>query len=268
MAARTLQGEEISYQGIFPVETGKNPDLAVAMFHRPRFSRPDPNDRFKRPPEHRSLFLRLREERYMGEPELPTLFTFEFLPEQVTDTGLWNGVRCDWELRGYVLNREFARKGKGRDQWEYARAVLKMDTERGTGTLYILAHDQPQPIIEVIEWCQMVDRVGKRAGQVVQILFEQDGTIRRGIIKEAHFYNDRFEIIVCGAFYKPTGKDHEWVKDGDGDAFQCLIPRSDEEKDAHKPLAFRDGRIVFSVPRGSGWRAMCTVYPHQAITWK
>ena len=243
MAAVTLQGRETMYQETVQVEGGGNFELAVNFLHQPRWVNPEP-------------FL----VKSISDPSRE----FGLVFKQMFNTGNPFWGRSNWECQGFIMGKEFSRKVK--EQTIYSRFELEYNSHTRRGTLRILAHEQPPPIIEVIEWCQMVDRVNKRPGQVLEVRYEATAMVYRGFIRRAEFMNDRF-TIECQTFFAPvsiTNGSIEWVAMDNRDVLQCMIPHQDP--DATKPLAFKDGRIVFETKEGEK-RVVSTVYPQTTITW-
>ena len=237
MAAKTLQGRDTEYQAKFGGEGGGNIDFITALT-RPFFSPP-------------LLFL----VRPFNQVEkLPILIT------SARDKYRINTDRSRWEIRGLLLSERFSRKEKG--QAVYAEVELDYSTYTRRGELRVLSHDQPPPIVEVVEWCQMVARANKTVGQVLEVRRESSASTQRGIIELAEFYNDRF-MIQCLGFFE--SRNSEWVKlDERKNQLQCMIPHRDP--DAPKPLIFRDGRIMFESAFGD-CRTYGTIYPRTTITW-
>ncbi len=239
MAAVTLQGRETVYQETVQVEGGGNFDLAVNFLHQPRWLNPEP-------------FL----VKSISDPNRE----FGLVFKQMVNTGNPFWGRSNWECQGFIMGKEFSRKVK--EQTIYSRFELEYNSHTRHGVLRILAHEQPPPIIEVIEWHQMVERVNKRPGHVLEVKCHTHGLLRRGIIQGADFFNDRFQIR-CGSFFQLDSVVDlvpQWKELKHLDVLQFMIPHKD--LDASKPMAYKDGRILFE-----GNDVVCTVYPQTTISW-
>jgi hypothetical protein len=247
MGAITLQGQGPKYQAEFKVEGGGVADLAL-LWLRDRFT-----------PNYPTLKVR----------ELDGTKVWDILVAQITDQGLWGSApRAKLEIRGFLLEGSLAREVNS--QTIYPAVELTYSTHSRRGLLRVLAHDQPPPVIEIIEWCQLVHRANQRKGDVLEVRYEGPGKVRRGLITKAEFYNDRF-LVGCHRFFAPVatpGSVVTWCRcEAEGDVLRASIP---QEADAPKPLVFQDGRIMFEIPTGSqsSARLCCTIYPQTQIEWK
>lgn len=248
MAAVTLQGKALKCQVIKRVEGPGLGDLIGLFCHFygssdfPRFTVFDA-EAVAREFKHRLLHLVIT----------------DFI-----DKGGYRVTRSEWLMRGFVLARQFAKR-VGREV-QYAAIELDYNTHHRRGVLKIFAHDQPPPVIEVLEWHQMAMRVRGMKGRVIEVKYEHRGVLERAIIDTLDFRNTCFEIR-CQAFYAliaVSGETPEWVRN-DKQWIRCDIPHQDPA--APKPLLFNDGRIIFEIPLKED-RAVCTVYPDRAtVTW-
>lgn len=240
MAAVTLQSQGVKCQATFHVNGGGNGELALT------FLRPFAGD------------------------FLPFVVRHETRCFQLVFTNLavrdgWGGNRSRWELRGVVLSDEFAVTDPHAGV-RYAQFELDYNTHTRSGVLKILAHDQPPPLIDALEWHQALSRINNMAGSVIEVRYEGSGSLARAIIGGVSFSSTGFEIECCQFFtlVVDANRTPQWIVAEDR-FIRCNL--STQDPGLPRPLAFKDGRIVFEAVVKGG-RVIFTAYPNRTtVAW-
>jgi len=183
-----------------------------------------------------------------------------FLP--VVLTGLKNvdgklSMKENWEFEGILWTQglHVQRNASG-----FVRARLKgtYNSRNRCGNLYVLAHEQPRPIVEVLPWQEMVERLNKDvkiagfngAAWTVEFRKRKNGAMARAYLDDARIQENRVHVMCLELFSSTC----DWINVGSS-------ARTIEKPEQYPlPLVLADGRIIFSAngidytiyPQGSG----------------
>lgn len=242
MATIIVPGEEKLQAHLPIVHGGNNYDLGVALTYRTRGN-------------EIPLAFRVKD----GNKETELLVKLSDLRDAV-------GTRTMWTFAGTLLNGRFGKQSgcdcDGTPFMVHPKVEGGYDSSVRQGAIKIFAFEQPKPLIEMLEWGEMLDRIlTQRLGDVIEMRWDGPNDVYRGIIQGTEFLGDRFQI-ECDRLYR--WRDNAWTATGDK-VLRVMIPR---KPDAPAPLAFADGRITFELEGDmAGLRHSFTVYPSKKIGW-
>lgn len=160
--------------------------------------------------------------------------------------------RENWEFEGILWSRTLHAKQDGSTT---VRAGVKgiYNSHKRTGKLYVLAHEQPKPLVEIISWEELSTKLDKMANGARGMLEVKDsvtGLLYRGNISSASFSDGRIAITFWHSLYPdPSGG---WKRGEEGGCFGGVVHT------ASYPVVLADEKIVFSLMDKD-----CTVYPWQ-----
>lgn len=150
--------------------------------------------------------------------------------------------RKEWEFEGILWSLELhAKKLEG---GVTIRASVKgtYDSQMRTGKLYVLAHEQPKSIVEMISWVDMYRRISAAIAEGKKIVLERK-------YRSYAMYRERPVLVECfdGKFrftspvtYYLQGDGTKWSPTTSGGTLIEIA------QDASLPLALADGRILFT----------------------
>ncbi|MEK7113934.1 MAG: hypothetical protein AAB850_00055 [Patescibacteria group bacterium] len=148
--------------------------------------------------------------------------------------------RKEWEFRGILWHNLHAKKVGS----ETIKARVKgfYSTRKQTGKLYVLAHEHPKPLVEVISWDEMFKRISAEIHGGTRVVFEKkyrDYAMYRGCLTGTEDLDGRFRLdCACGVYLL------------EGDRWSPTTTRSftvEIEPDTSCPLALADQRILFTL---------------------
>ena len=156
------------------------------------------------------------------------------------DVGDRHSEREEWEFEGVLWSTKLHAKKEGS---RYLRAKVKgtYNSRTREGMLYVLAHAQPRPHVEVVEWSEMAVRVAQmieRWGAAFEDRDQVTGHWVRGNVHSVCFSEDGSLSFNCSSTYHPcpTGG---WESATEG--FFLSRPPMDQ-----KPVALAGERFIFA----------------------
>lgn len=154
--------------------------------------------------------------------------------------------RRGWEFEGFISGK----------RTPFGKVKGTYNSHTRTGKLYVLAHEQPKPIVEVLSWEEVCERVKEKYDgpvfktSILEWKSRKKGTVSRGYVTRAEISErDHTAAFHCDRWYSLDGR--EWV--GSGVKVVCVNTGKD------RPIALVDGRILF--PLDFLDYGECTVYP-------
>jgi hypothetical protein len=136
-----------------------------------------------------------------------------------------SAMKDTWDFEGFLW-------GSGSSH-AWAKVHGFYDSQERKGTLYVLAHEQPKPLVEVISWQEVIERVEKGEA-IIEFKHRKNGTLKRAPLTGARLEENlrHIEYVVLDADVLV------WTGVGSG-------ATSVEIKKCSSPLVFADGRIQF-----------------------
>lgn len=161
------------------------------------------------------------------------LFRLDILLGQLKSVGNI-ALREQWEFGGILWDRVLhGHEARGR----ITRAHVKgeYNSRKGTGTVYVLAHEQPKPLVEVVSWEEVLCRLGTKE-HIIEFKHRKNGTLKRAKLLGVGLIDDLRGAITRVDFSAP---DYNWTGIGSG-------ATSIKTEECSLPLVLDDDRIQFT----------------------
>lgn len=153
----------------------------------------------------------------------------------------------EWEFEGVLWHCQLHAKKDGTKTID-AKVWGTWNSRDGQGKLYVLAHEQPKPLVEVLSWEKMYDTINHH-GSIVERKERGNGApaLLRGRLTDVERDNQYIVTFVCDNVYRPQDRKWadgaqyiEWMSTGNSG---FIIPiRNDDPL----PIALADGRFLFA----------------------
>ncbi len=142
----------------------------------------------------------------------------------------------EWEFEGILWHCQLhARKDRAKTIDAKVRGTYSSRT--GKGKLYVLAHEQPKPLVESISWEELIKRFSQNAAHIIDFKFRRNGAVVRTKVNGMSICENLLKVKRL-EIYCPLGYDK--TKVGGGAHYFDL---TDE---CTPPVVLADGRVIFS----------------------
>ena len=148
--------------------------------------------------------------------------------------------REEWEFKGVLWCTELHAK---RENGKLHRASVKgtYNSRTRTGKLYVLAHNQPKPIVEIISWEEMYRRISVAIGEGKRVVLERkyrSYAIYRERPTRVEYFDGKFRFTSLQTYCMQVTT---WSPTVSGGVIVIEIVQ-----DTSLPLALEDSRILFT----------------------
>lgn len=152
----------------------------------------------------------------------------------LTELKSLNFEREQWKFEGILWSWELHTKKEAGGRTRRARVKGVYNSRTRIGKLYVLAHEQPKPLVEALSWEEVKQRT-KEGECVIEFKHRKNGTIKRARLTGVEL-NENL-LAVKRVDLKNSG--YVWAGIGSG-------ADSVEIEKCSQPLALADGRIIFT----------------------
>jgi hypothetical protein len=170
--------------------------------------------------------------------------------------------RKAWEFEGILWSRELHAKKLEGGVTIKARVKGIYDSDARTGKLYVFAHEQPKPIVEMISWEEMYRRISQAIDEGRRIVLERkyrSYAIYRERPTRIEYFDGKFRFTSPQTYCMQNATEWSPIVSGGVIIIQVAQVTS-------LPFAFGDGRILFTTGNGVSTCDITIYMPDEGVT--
>ncbi|MSU74575.1 hypothetical protein EXS57_02230 [Candidatus Kaiserbacteria bacterium] len=139
--------------------------------------------------------------------------------------------RLEWKFEGILWDRETHFKLEADGRKTRAQVKGEYNVRKRSGTLYVLAFEQPKPLIEVISWDEVIDRLKRKHYAFIGHTSQTEDLVEKGFAIDMQRIDEHLLIFRCTLQFSLPSEAASFNINTENGA---------------PPLELNDGRILFT----------------------